>query len=353
MPDINKLNGYDIRDDRVEGILDDLTSVYQSLTDLNRTKQDTITGGASSIASVNLETNRALISNASGKVAASPVSNTELGYVKGVTSAIQTQLNAKQDNVTGGASSIVANNLTANRALVSNASGKVAVSSVSNTELGYVKGVTSAIQTQLNNIDTKIDNSINSLSNATLKKEVRNLGTNYTMTASDFDGFGFFKVSTFIPASSPQLSKGADIGDWWLFKTYNGSYNFAQFIAVSPRTTNIYYGGFSGGNFTGWKKIMIAEEKVYSNVRYASKTIAAGAKGSYSLKDLGFTASDIPSGYEVVGYERIFASSDKLALSGFFVTGNINGTNTISYINPTNASVTSNIGACLILEKKI
>ena len=158
MPDINKLNGYDIRDDRVDGILDDLTSVHGSLNDINRTKQDTITGGASSIASVNLETNRALISNASGKVAASPVSNTELGYVKGVTSAIQTQLNAKQDKVTGGASSIVANNLTANRALVSNASGKVAVSSVSNTELTYVKGVTSAIQTQLNNTNGRIDN---------------------------------------------------------------------------------------------------------------------------------------------------------------------------------------------------
>jgi len=52
--------------------------------------------------------------------------------------------------ITGGASSIVISNLLANRALLSDASGKVAVSAVTNTELEYVDGVTSAIQTQLN-----------------------------------------------------------------------------------------------------------------------------------------------------------------------------------------------------------
>lgn len=40
--------------------------------------------------------------------------------------------------------------LTANRALITNGSGKVAVSAVTSTELGYLDGVTSAIQTQLN-----------------------------------------------------------------------------------------------------------------------------------------------------------------------------------------------------------
>jgi len=40
--------------------------------------------------------------------------------------------------------------LTASRALVSNGSGVISVSSVTDTELGYVSGVTSAIQTQLN-----------------------------------------------------------------------------------------------------------------------------------------------------------------------------------------------------------
>ena len=74
----------------------------------------------------------------------------ELNYVDGVTSNIQTQLNAKGAPITGAATTIDTENLTASRALVSNSSGKVAVSAVTSTELGYLDGVTSNIQTQLN-----------------------------------------------------------------------------------------------------------------------------------------------------------------------------------------------------------
>lgn len=51
----------------------------------------------------------------------------------------------------GAVSTIKDSNLTASRALVSNSSGKVAVSDTTLAELGYVHGVTSSIQTQLNN----------------------------------------------------------------------------------------------------------------------------------------------------------------------------------------------------------
>ena len=55
----------------------------------------------------------------------------------------------KQDKITGGATTITSSNLTASRALVSDGNGKVAVSAVTSTELGYLDGVTSAIQSQL------------------------------------------------------------------------------------------------------------------------------------------------------------------------------------------------------------
>lgn len=74
---------------------------------------------------------------------------TELNYVDGVTSAIQAQLNSKQATITGGATTITGSNLTTNRALISNGSGKVAVSNITSTELGYLDGVTSNVQTQL------------------------------------------------------------------------------------------------------------------------------------------------------------------------------------------------------------
>ena len=76
-------------------------------------KQAAVTGAASTITGSNLTANRALVSDGSGKVAVSAVTSTELGYLDGVTSGIQSQLNGKQGTVTGGASTITGSNLTA------------------------------------------------------------------------------------------------------------------------------------------------------------------------------------------------------------------------------------------------
>ena len=111
-----------------------------------------ITGSATTIDTEDLTANRAVISNGSQKIAVSATTSTELGYVNGVTSAIQTQLDAKQATITGSATTIDTESLTASRAVISNGSQKIAVSATTSTELGYVNGVTSAIQTQL---DTK------------------------------------------------------------------------------------------------------------------------------------------------------------------------------------------------------
>lgn len=87
-------------------------------------------------------------------------------------------LTSKQDKIVGGASTITDDNLIANRALVSNSSGKVAVSAVTSTELGYLDGVTSNVQTQL---DSKLSEapvqSVNSKTGAvTLTKADIGLG---------------------------------------------------------------------------------------------------------------------------------------------------------------------------------
>jgi hypothetical protein len=64
--------------------------------------QASITGAASSVVTANLTASRALVSDGSGKIAASATTTTtEIGYLAGVTSAIQTQLNGKL-NLTGG-----------------------------------------------------------------------------------------------------------------------------------------------------------------------------------------------------------------------------------------------------------
>ena len=57
------------------------------------------------------------------------------------------------DNRSGAISTVYKDNLTVSRALASDGSGKIIVSDVTSTELGYLDGVSSAIQTQL---DAKI-----------------------------------------------------------------------------------------------------------------------------------------------------------------------------------------------------
>ena len=80
---------------------------------------------------------------------------TSVGTLQASVNNVQTSLASKQDTVVGGASTITEDNLTASRALVSNSSGKVAVSNITSTELGYLDGVTSNVQTQL---DKKLEN---------------------------------------------------------------------------------------------------------------------------------------------------------------------------------------------------
>src|SRR5690606_38430129 len=93
------LTGEDVTADLVTGSIDETkldASVNASLDLADSALQiGDITGGASTIGTNDLTNNRALISNGSGRVAVSAVTSTELSYVGGVTSALQTQLNAK------------------------------------------------------------------------------------------------------------------------------------------------------------------------------------------------------------------------------------------------------------------
>ena len=125
---------------------------------------------------------------------------TNLGAINGITdsltatssniaasaAAVKTlndNLDSKQSTITGGATSILLSNLTANRALISNSSGKVAVSAVTSTELGYLDGVTSNIQTQLNKL-TSLNNlyPVNINKNITFSSGTATVSLGYTIT---------------------------------------------------------------------------------------------------------------------------------------------------------------------------
>lgn len=102
--------------------------------------------------------NRAIVTDGAGALAVSTITDTVLGYLSGATSNIQTQLDAKANSASlvdwsiAGVQTLEPSRLnltTANRAVITSGTGVPTASAVTVTELGYLTGVTSAIQTQL------------------------------------------------------------------------------------------------------------------------------------------------------------------------------------------------------------
>jgi hypothetical protein len=85
---------------------------------------------------------RVIVSNGAGAIAVSPtITTTELGYLNGVTDNIQTQLNDKAAD----------SGYTASRVIISDATGNLVVSPlISTTELDYLDNLTDNVQSQLN-----------------------------------------------------------------------------------------------------------------------------------------------------------------------------------------------------------
>lgn len=84
---------------------DDIQTYLGALSSSINTKQNIITGAASTITTSNLTFSRAVISDSGGKVAASITTAAELTFLSGVTSPVQTQLDSKVSQVNGAVTS--------------------------------------------------------------------------------------------------------------------------------------------------------------------------------------------------------------------------------------------------------
>jgi len=129
------------------------TAITQNGATLDNLIGSNVDGAISTVNDTNLTVSRALVSDGSGKIAVSDVSSTELGHLDGVTSAIQTQFTAAEtrrtNNIAGAVSTITTSDLTASRALVSGSGGKVEVSAITSTELGHLDGIGQNINSNL------------------------------------------------------------------------------------------------------------------------------------------------------------------------------------------------------------
>jgi len=255
---------------------------------------------------------RAVASDASGFLTASATTSTELGYVSGVTSAIQTQIDAKASSTLTDAHILVGNvsNVASDVAVsgdisITNAgvtaivagvvvnadinasaaidASKIADGSVSSTEFQYLSGVTSDIQDQ---IDGKASSTLTSAN--ILVGNVSNVAAAVAVTGDiSLSNAGVTAYATTVP-----LNKGGT----------GQTTKAAAFDALSPMTTSgdIIYGGASG---TGTRLAKATNGDVLTLVAGIPAWQANGATtGNVEV----FTSSDtfvIPS-----GVNRLFIS---------------------------------------------
>ena len=208
-----------------------------------------------------LDVNKALVS--------SSVTPTELGYVAGVTSGVQTQLDAKMDEITSTDEAITRFNgttgsvqdsgitiddsdnmnfaaLTANRVVFLDASKNLAVTGVTATEIDYVDA-TSSIQTQL---DGKLDESTittkGDIYAATASATLSRLGVGantQVLTADSAEATGMKWAAAsgggsgtgsknYFPSASADLE--SSVGAW---TTDDGAGSAASYLTVTRNTT--------------------------------------------------------------------------------------------------------------------
>jgi hypothetical protein len=160
------------------------------------------------------------------------LSTTELNYVDGVTSAIQTQLNEKsatghshsasdvtdfteaaQDAVGNSVGTGLSYNDTSGAISVDTATIQARVADVSDTEIGYLNGVTSGIQTQLDGkvdeslFDTKGDILVASADNTPVKLAAGTNGYLLTANSSATNGIEWAAAPVSLPSQSGESGK--------------------------------------------------------------------------------------------------------------------------------------------------
>lgn len=284
-----------------------------------QTQLQSDTSGTSQSVSPTFSPNKALVSDSNGQLSASNVSTSELSSLSGITSSIQTQLNGKQATISGAASTIASSNLTNSRALVSNSSGKVAVSSVTSTQLDTLSGVTSSIQTQLDSkassSHTHTSSQITDFLNKVYPVGAIYLSTSSTSPATLFGGTWTAIQNRFLVAAGSSYSAGSTGGSESHTHTSAAHKHGAGFesggdgdlwATVSGNTGYIYFR--EDGTVTGSVATWPATHRVSGTYGTTSNSVGGGAdvRGYTSTTTPGPTgpSSSLPPYLSVYMWQR-------------------------------------------------
>ena len=238
------------------------------------TRRDVLVANADGTIGLPLGTaSRALVTTSGSAIGYSTTTSTEIGYVSGVTSAIQTQLNAKAASSSPTLSgTVTVSGVTASRALTTDGSSAIAASATTATELGYVSGVTSSIQTQLNS-------------------KAPTASPTFTGTATvnnSTSGNMAFSVTS-LNASPMQATTVGSQGARFVGMRGRGALGAVTQILNGDEITGIYASGYhSGGAYGGavGEIVVRAAEDFTSTAQGTSIALRTTPTGSTSRRDV-------------------------------------------------------------------
>lgn len=225
-----------------------------------------------------LTASKAVVTDSSGILTTSTATATEVGHLTGVTSNIQTQLDSKLSSASGAISTVVNTNLTADKVVISNPLGKIAVSSTTSTELANLSGVTSNIQSQFND---KVSVTGDIMSGALI--------INSTLDVSD----GIKSA----PGSAPYLKTTViDIGEWNMDST--SGLNVTASAITASKIRSVFA--------TIRPDIGSPLGDAYYSIEYAGNAPIWAASGSDTLIGLTRTATGLfdSTSFDATSYNR-------------------------------------------------
>ena len=174
---------------------------------------------------------------------------------------------------------------TASRVMISNADGNVAPSVITTTELGYLDGVTSSIQTQLDGKASQSD------------MGDRKYKTYYNLSQAGITGqkttqevFEAMPSMTILICSNTNTAENC-ITD--IPTTYSmveiakiGSFGFAKASRINSTSQEFYMGSWhSSSGFAGWDKVLTTESKlVVDSQNYGAALPSTGVEGQIFFK---------------------------------------------------------------------
>lgn len=112
------------------------------------------------------------------------------------------------------------------------------------------------------NLNPVTSNAVYDALKASTIQKLSNLGSDYSLNPTDFNGKVTRHIVSFTNATSPNVqAEGdpSDSGDWDVYNLYNGGSDFDILIAVTPRKNyKIYFNFFWNGRPSGWKVLAIS-----------------------------------------------------------------------------------------------